>query len=325
MNGMATHSARKLNVVVTGGSAGIGAAIVRAFADGGHRVLLTYLTGLKNARKMEDGWPNVSKVHLDQGDVASVAQFSRVVDSWCGAQGVDVLVNNAALGSATVRRYVEGVGGGREGAHENGVAHENGIEEYHENGISNKNGKVEQGVLQDSAMEMMARAANDEALMRVNALGPLWVSNAIMDSIRRAADRPDGRAVVMFIGSVGGGSAAVFPEYCPADLMSKAAMTYLSKHLAAEHAQDNIDVVCISPGATETEMFRQSTLSKVSNVNAFVDSMPKRRLIQPEDVARSVYWLSTQSPQGLFHGAVLDASMGLAVRPGLQTESNGNR
>lgn len=162
--------------------------------------------------------------------------------------------------------------------------------------------------------------------MKVNALGPLYVTEALEDDLKKAAyDSPNSKACVIFIGSVGGGSAAVFPEYCAADLMSKAAMTYLSKHIAAKYVREPIDVMCISPGATETDMFKQSTLSKVSDPVAFIHSMPKRKLIQPEDIANTVFWLATQCPGGIFHGANLDASMGLAVRPGLQTETENSR
>lgn len=234
---------------------------------------------------------------LDQGNVASVAKFAALVKEWAGSAGVHVLVNNAALGSATVKKYVEGAGEGF-------------VKTVEDGGDRNATGSV---------AKMVERAKWDEALMRVNALGPLWVTNALMDLIERGAESD--RAVIVFIGSVGGGSAAVFPEYCAADLMSKAAMSYLSKHLAAMHVMDGIDVCCVAPGATETEMFRKSTLDGLEDVDKFVGGMPKRRLIQPRDVAEVVVWLATECPRSLFHGAVLDASMGLAVRPGLQTES----
>ncbi len=215
---------------------------------------------------------------------------------------MDVLVNNAALGSATVRGYVDSLP-----TSDAVPAQPNGTPK--------------------SSAAILRRAEEDAALMRVNALGPMWVTEALEPLLRKAADRRDGRgrAIVIFIGSVGGGSAAVFPEYRPSDLMSKAAMTYLVKHLAAEYVRDKIDVMCVSPGATETDMFRQSTLSKVSNVDRFIDSMPKRELIQPCDIAATVMWLATENAARIFHGAVLDASLGLACRPGLQTESKGDR
>lgn len=300
--------ARPLNVVVTGGSTGIGKSMVDRFAAAGHRVLFTYLSSVAEADALEAKWKGATKARLDQGNVASVARFASVVAQWAKEDGIHVLVNNAALGSATVQRYVDGVGG-------NSAA--DGVLD----GMEKANGGEKED-FGESAMGMIRQAAHDEALMRVNALGPLWVTDALMDSIKLAASgQGRGRSSIIFIGSVGGGSASVFPEYCAADLMSKAAMSYLSKHLAAQHVRDTIDVCCVAPGATETEMFRRSTLSKVADVEAFVDSMPKRRLIQPGDVADAVFWLATQSPPGIFHGAVLDASMGLAVRPGLQTES----
>lgn len=288
-----------LNVIITGGSNGIGRSMVDSFCAAGHRVLFTYLSSSSDAVAIENCWETATKARLDQGDVASVLNFSEIAAEWAGSSGVHVLVNNAALGSGTVQKYInEGV----EGAKRDGVSR------------------------RASLAKIATRAARDEALMRVNALGPLWVTDSVMDLLTTgASDRKGpGKSIVIFIGSVGGGS-AVFPEYCAADLMSKAATSYLSKHLAAQHVRDKVDILCISPGATETEMFRRSTLSKVEDPAGFIDSMPKRRLLQPEEVASAVFWLAANSPPGIFHGACIDASMGLGVRPGLQTESKGKR
>lgn len=288
-----TPPARRLRVVVTGGSTGIGRSIVERFAAGGHLVLFSFLRSLDAATSLERAYPSlVTKTNLDQGDILSVSRFAETAKHWAGSDGVDVIVNNAALGSATVRGYVDSLA----------------------DASADKTG----------TSNVARRAREDCSLMAVNALGPLWVTESLEPLLRTAASTPSGRgrAQVIFIGSVGGGSAAVFPEYRPADLMSKAAMTYLVKHLAAAYVRDDIDVMCVSPGATETEMFRQSTLSKVSDAAAFIDAMPKRRLIQPSDVADSVVWLATEKAARIFHGAVLDASLGLAVRPGLQTEAS---
>lgn len=291
--------AKALNVIITGGSSGIGRSMVDIFCAAGHNVLFTYLSSTTDALTIENKWPTATKARLDQGEVASVLNFSETAAEWAGESGVQVLVNNAALGSGTVQKYLdEGVGGSLKRAHRGNTA----------------------------LAEMAMRAARDEALMRVNALGPLWVTDSVMDLLTVGADdaKGPGKATVIFIGSVGGGS-AVFPEYCAADLMSKAATSYLSKHLAAQHVRDKVDILCIAPGATETDMFRRSTLANVADRKSFVDSLPKRRLLQPKEVASAVFWLAANSPPGIFHGACIDASMGLAVRPGLQTESSGKR
>lgn len=312
--------ANLLNVIVTGGSSGIGAAIVETFAKAGHRVLFTYFTGLNRATQLQAKFPNVSHTFLDQGDIESIATFSATVSQWSNSQGVDVLINNAALGSATVNNYAD------ESAALPGTPKTNKASACPTSSAtttSTTNGGL---VMSKSTVDVLQRAARDEALMRVNSLGPLWITDALSDEINRAAYRTaESKATILFVGSVGGGSQAVFPEYCAADAMSKAATTYLSKHIAAKYVQEPIDVMCLSPGATETDMFRQSTLSKVSDPQRFIEGMPKRKLIDPNDIAASVLWLTTQCPKGLFHGANLDASMGLAIRPGLQTETEHSR
>lgn len=202
-----------------------------------------------------------------------------------------MLINNAALGSATVESY--------------------------SNLSPLATRTVEHGETDEEMEKLWKRAQKDEALMRVNALGPLWVTQTLMPLISAL-----NRSVIIMIGSVGGSSTAVFPEYCPADLMSKAALGYLSRHLAADHIRDNVDVICVSPGATNTEMFRKSTLEKLSmRVEDFIEQFPKGRLIEPEEIASTVVWLATQNASKIFHGAMIDASMGLCVRPGLQTEA----
>ena len=52
---------------------------------------------------------------------------------------------------------------------------------------------------------------------------------------------------------------------------------------------------------------------------AFIDRLPKQRLIEPEEIAELIAFLLTPHSRVL-HGAVLDASMGLGGRPGLMTE-----
>lgn len=318
---MECQDGQRLRVVVTGGSAGIGAAIVRAFASAGHHVLFSYLRSFASAKEITGKFPRTAMHHLDQGDVMSVAAFGSFAAEWAGDKGIDVLVNNAALGSATVRRYVAEAMDSRTSSVANGQPRKS------EDAVTAGAPRVLPMVqTSESLPPELWRAAEDEALMRVNSLGPLWVTDTLMPSIEKAATATGtgcrSRATIVFIGSVGGGSAAVFPEYRASDLMGKAAVSYLSKHLAAEHVRSPVDVMCVSPGATETDMFRESTLAKMQRAQEFVDGMPKRRLIQPEDVAETVVWLATSQGARVFHGAVLDASMGLAVRPGLQTEQS---
>lgn len=119
-----------------------------------------------------------------------------------------------------------------------------------------------------------------------------------------------------------GGGIACFPKFTLSDGMSKCAVAYLAKQLAAENTHTLIDVFCISPGAIETPMFYSSTLKNMSpeERKAFDAAQAKKRLIQPSEIA---FWLGEllRGESTLFHGANIDATMGLGTRPGIQTEA----
>ena len=82
-----------------------------------------------------------------------------------------------------------------------------------------------------------------------------------------------------------------------------------------------VDVFAICPGATNTGMFQASTLNPMSAKERaeFIASLPKQRLIEPHEIASIITFLASSYSTPM-HGAVIDASMGLGVRPGLQTE-----
>lgn len=97
------------NVLITGGSSGIGRACVSRFAAGGDRVWFTYHTGRTRAREivaeLSATGAEVEAFEFAQGDWAS---HERLVTRLPGS--VDVLVNNAAVGSTTVKDHVTGSG-----------------------------------------------------------------------------------------------------------------------------------------------------------------------------------------------------------------------
>ena len=67
--------------------------------------------------------------------------------------------------------------------------------------------------------------------------------------------------------------------------------------------------------------FQASTLDHLTPQQRaeFTGSLPKQRLIAPEEIANIIVFLASGYSTPL-HGAVIDASMGLGVRPGLITE-----
>ena len=249
----------KRTALITGGSSGIGSAMVRAFAAEGHRTWFTYRRGKDRAKQlMEDlAGSEVQAFHLELGDWHSHQMLTAELPG-----PVDILVNNAGLGSKTVESF-------------SGQTHE-----------------------------------QDAALLMVNAVGPLWLTRALLPSMVKR-----GFGKIILVSSVGGG-VTHFPGFHYADGMSKAALAYLGKHLQAEHTQDPIDVFTICPGATRTPMFQASTLETLSQAarKKLIDGLPGGRLIDPAEIASIALRLCTDEFRVL-RGAVLDASLGLGVQP----------
>jgi len=88
--------ARRLNVLVTGASSGIGRATAIEFAKRGHQVF----AAARREEVLADlaaATPNIRAVGLDVTDAGSVRQAWGKIDASTGGAGVDVLVNNAGF------------------------------------------------------------------------------------------------------------------------------------------------------------------------------------------------------------------------------------
>ncbi|MGN6668805.1 MAG: SDR family NAD(P)-dependent oxidoreductase [Trinickia sp.] len=81
-------------VLVTGGSTGIGAAVVRAFAAQGAQVVAHYNHSEAAAQALRAQWPDrISLVHGDLSEAGSASQVVRAAAQALG--GLDGLINNA--------------------------------------------------------------------------------------------------------------------------------------------------------------------------------------------------------------------------------------
>ena len=84
------------HILITGGSRGIGAAMVRAFSQAGYRVSFTYLKSVDEAEALakETG---ATPISADCKDLEAIRQG--VLTAVEANGGVDILVNNAAISS----------------------------------------------------------------------------------------------------------------------------------------------------------------------------------------------------------------------------------
>lgn len=87
------------NVLVTGGTRGIGKAIVQAMAGAGARVAFTYRSATAEAEALQQALEaQGTEALVFQGDAASFAHAQETVDGVLKAWGtLDVLVNNAGV------------------------------------------------------------------------------------------------------------------------------------------------------------------------------------------------------------------------------------
>ncbi len=278
-----THVAKPLDclptirdrvALVTGGLGGIGRACVEALLAHGAKVAFTYVAGAEDAAQalIAQSPDRLSAHVLDLRFAESIQTCIHEVGAhW---DRIDILVNNAAVGSATVAAFADQAG------------------------------------------------AQDSVMLAINADGALKLCQAFLGAMRgRIGSLP---LKIINFSSVGGGI-AVFPGFRLSDGMSKAAVAFMTRQLAAELTGAMIDVFAICPGATNTPMFQASTLDGMNAAEqaAFTAHLPKQRLIAPEEIANIVVFLASGYSTPL-HGAVLDASMGLGVRPGLMTELGGH-
>jgi NAD(P)-dependent dehydrogenase (short-subunit alcohol dehydrogenase family) len=262
--------------LVTGGLGGIGRECIRSLFAHGASVAFSYADGHEPealAREWVAQAPQRLSAHaLDLQQVASITRCIAEAHARWGR--LDILVNNAAVGSATVAAYA-------------GEAH-----------------------------------AQDSAMLAINADGTLKMCQHFL---ALAAPRLATQAVKLInIASVGGG-VSVFPGFKLSDGMSKAAVAFMTRQLAAEHTGTQAQIFAVCPGATNTRMFQQSTLDGMTDQQRaeFFQRLPKQRLIEPAEIARIVSFLASDYSAAL-HGAVIDASMGLGVRPGLMSEMAGH-
>lgn len=155
-------------------------------------------------------------------------------------------------------------------------------------------------------------------MLLINADGTLKMCQQFLAYLKLCEIRSQRK--IINVSSVGG-AVQIFPGFRLSDGMSKSAVAYLTKQLAAEHVHTMVDIFAICPGATNTPMFRKSTLDKMheSELGVFLNNLPKQRIIEPEEIANIIIFLASEYSTVL-HGSVIDASMGLGVRPGLMTE-----
>lgn len=77
---------------------------------------------------------------------------------------------------------------------------------------------------------------------------------------------------------------------------AKGAVVNLVRSMALDYGQYGIRVNNVNPGPTNTPMFQQNPQSVIDE---FVEASPMNKLVEPEDVAKTMYFLTTDGAKSI--------------------------
>ncbi|MDP7639685.1 MAG: SDR family oxidoreductase, partial [Candidatus Hydrogenedentes bacterium] len=120
-------------------------------------------------------------------------------------------------------------------------------------------------------------------LVDTHAFGAIWVSQAVIDSMR---EQGDGRIVFISSTATKNHSARSAPY-----TVAKVAMEAVAKALALEEGPNGIRTNIVGPGLVETEMGRRLTKAHGGDIDKMHATHPFGRVCQPEDIANVVAFL----------------------------------
>jgi len=116
-------------------------------------------------------------------------------------------------------------------------------------------------------------------VFQVNFLAPVMLAQGLREELRKA------KGSIVNVSSIVG--SRVHPFAGAAYATSKAALMSLTREMAADLGPEGIRVNAISPGEIETSILSPGT-------EKLIEDIPLRRLGQPEEVAKAIYFLCTE-------------------------------
>lgn len=130
-------------------------------------------------------------------------------------------------------------------------------------------------------MNSLETAEDDwKKVFQINFFAPIMLARGLLDELKTA------RGAVVNVTSIAG--TKVHPFAGAAYSTSKAALASLTREMAHDFGPHGVRVNSISPGEIETSILSPGT-------EKIVPQIPLRRLGQPEEVAKAIYFLCTES------------------------------
>jgi NAD(P)-dependent dehydrogenase (short-subunit alcohol dehydrogenase family) len=140
--------------------------------------------------------------------------------------------------------------------------------------------------------------ADWQKVFQVNFFGPIMLARGLMDELKLA------KGAVVNVSSIAG--SRVHPFAGSAYATSKAALASLTREMASDFGPIGVRVNAISPGEIDTAILSPGTEKIVE------EQIPMRRLGEPEEVAKAIYFLCTDQ-SSYVNGAELHINGGQHV------------
>jgi NAD(P)-dependent dehydrogenase (short-subunit alcohol dehydrogenase family) len=122
--------------------------------------------------------------------------------------------------------------------------------------------------------------ADWKTVFQVNFFAPIMLARGLINELEAA------KGAVVNVTSIAG--SRVHPFAGAAYSTSKAALASLTREMAADFGPLGVRVNSISPGEIETSILSPGT-------EKIIPQIPQRRLGQPEEVAKAIYFLCTDN------------------------------
>jgi NAD(P)-dependent dehydrogenase (short-subunit alcohol dehydrogenase family) len=119
-----------------------------------------------------------------------------------------------------------------------------------------------------------------KTVFQINFFAPIMLARGLLDELKAA------RGAVVNVTSIAGSK--VHPFAGAAYSTSKAALAALTREMAHDFGPHGVRVNAISPGEIETSILSPGT-------EKIIPQIPLRRLGQPEEVAKAIYFLCTEA------------------------------
>lgn len=140
--------------------------------------------------------------------------------------------------------------------------------------------------------------ADWQHVFQVNFFAPVLLARGLLDELKQA------RGAVVNVSSIAG--SRVHPFAGAAYATSKAALASLTREMAYDFGRHGVRVNAISPGEIDTAILSPGTDKIVA------EQIPMQRLGEPEEVAKSIYFLCTDA-SSYVNGAELHINGGQHV------------